>query len=145
MATQIQQLNAYFLEHGSRRRVDVDGTRRGQQANRVLARRLTRCGSAYAFMSDVASRLHNRVQLTTDGHKVYLSAVEDAFGADVDYAMLVKVSGTAQENETRYSPAKILSSTTEVIKGNPNPKYISTSYVERQNLTMRMHMRRLRA
>ncbi len=145
MATQIQQLNAYFLEHGSRRRVDVDGTRRGQQVIVSWLVGSRDAGSAYAFMSDVASRLHNRVQLTTDGHKVYLSAVEDAFGADVDYAMLVKVSGTAQENETRYSPAKILSSTTEVIKGNPNPKYISTSYVERQNLTMRMHMRRLRA
>ena len=99
-------------------------------------------GSAYAFMSDVASRIRTRIQLTTDGHKVYVNAVEDAFGADVDYAMLTKVYGNAPENETRYSPAKILSSTTEVIKGNPNPKYISTSYVERQNLTMRMGMRR---
>jgi hypothetical protein len=71
------------------------------------------------------------VQLTTDGHKVYVDAVEDAFGADVDYAMLTKVYGRPQENETRYSPAKILSSTTELIKGNPNPKFISTSYVER--------------
>ncbi|MBA3641458.1 MAG: hypothetical protein H0W53_19750 [Acidobacteria bacterium] len=63
----------------------------------------------------------------TDGHKVYVNAVEDAFGADVDYAILTKVYGAAQENETRYSPAKILSSNTEVIKGNTNPKYISTS------------------
>ena len=99
-------------------------------------------GSAFTFMNDVASRIRTRVQLTTDGHRVYINAVEDAFGADVDYAMLTKVYGTNPENETRYSPAKILSSTTEVIKGNPNPKYISTSYVERQNLTMRMGMRR---
>lgn len=99
-------------------------------------------GSAFAFMSDVAARIKTRIQLTTDGHKVYLNAVEDAFGADVDYAMLTKVYGATQENETRYSPAKILSSTTEVIKGDPNPRFISTSYVERQNLTMHMGMRR---
>lgn len=99
-------------------------------------------GAAYEFMQDLAPRLRHRIQLTTDGHKVYVNAVEDAFGADVDYAMLTKVYGAAQENETRYSPAKILSSSTEVIKGEPNPKLISTSYVERQNLTMRMSMRR---
>ena len=93
-------------------------------------------------MNDVASRIKTRVQLTRDGHRVDLNAVEDAFGADVDYAMLTKVYGNDPTNETRYSPAKILSSTTELIKGNPNPKYISTSYVERQNLTMRMSSRR---
>lgn len=99
-------------------------------------------GAAHEFMQDLASRLRHRVQLTTDGHKVYMNAVEDAFGADVDYAMLSKVYGNDPGNETRYSPAKILSSTTEVIKGDPNPRLISTSYVERQNLTMRMSMRR---
>lgn len=99
-------------------------------------------GTAFTFMNDVASRLRNRVQLTTDGHKVHVEAVEDAFGADVDYAMLTKVYGRPQENETHYSPAKIMSSSTKVIRGNPSPKLISTPYVERQNLTMRMHIRR---
>jgi transposase-like protein len=76
-------------------------------------------GSAFTFMNDVASRISTRVQLTTDGHRVYLNAVEDAFGSGVDYAMLTKVYGNDPTNETRYSPAKILSSTTEGIEGNP--------------------------
>ena len=98
--------------------------------------------TAYDFMQDLAGRLRHRVQLTTDGLKVYLNAVEDAFGADIDYAMLQKVYGSDPQAEKRYSPAKIQSSTTEVIIGSPNPRLISTSYVERQNLTMRMSMRR---
>lgn len=95
------------------------------------------------FMQDVAARLDGRVQLTTDGHRPYLKAVEGAFGADVDYAMLVKMYGASPTGpETRYSPAECVGARKEPITGSPNPKKISTSYVERQNLTMRMHMKR---
>jgi IS1 family transposase len=97
--------------------------------------------SAKLFMDDLAERLANRVQLTTDGHKAYLQAVEDAFGGDIDYAMLVKLYESTQE-EIRYSPARCTGSEKKKISGNPDPKNVSTSYVERQNLTMRMCMRR---
>ncbi len=97
---------------------------------------------AAAFVSDLAARLANRVQLTTDGHKPYLEAVEDAFGADIDYAMLIKLYGNDPADEQRYSPGKCIGVDQRVIMGNPNFSLISTSYVERQNLTMRMSMRR---
>jgi IS1 family transposase len=98
--------------------------------------------TAYNFMQDVASRIRNRIQLTTDGHRVYAEAVEAAFGAEIDYAMLVKLYGASNEGESRYSPATCIGCRTGVLSGNPDPKYISTSYVERQNLSMRMGMRR---
>lgn len=97
---------------------------------------------AYRFMLDLSDRLSNRVQLTTDGHRMYMMAVEDVFGANIDYAMLVKMYGNEPESEIRYSPAKCLATEKHVLQGNPDARWISTSYVERQNLTMRMNMRR---
>lgn len=99
---------------------------------------------ANAFMDDLAGRLANRVQLTTDGHKAYLEAVEGAFGADVDYAMLVKLYGEpkGKQHERRYSPGECCGTRKDVIEGEPDKAKVSTSHVERQNLSMRMHMRR---
>jgi IS1 family transposase len=107
----------------------------------LVAERTAR--DASLFMRDLASRLLHRVQLTTDGHRAYLTAVEDGFRHDIDYAMLVKLYGSdPEQGNVRYSPAKIKSASREVIRGNPDPAHISTSYAERSNLTMRMGMRR---
>jgi IS1 family transposase len=98
--------------------------------------------TARVFMEDLAGRLANRVQLTSDGLKVYLKAVKDAFGNEIDYAMLVKIYGNPTEGQKRYSPAECIGCEAKRIKGDPDPKHISTSYIERQNLTVRMHNRR---
>jgi IS1 family transposase len=98
---------------------------------------------AIAFMDDLRSRLASRVQLTSDGHRAYLEAVEGAFGGDVDYAQLVKLYGTAPESaKGRYSPAECIGAHKHRVEGNPDPKHVSTSFAERHNLNMRMHMRR---
>lgn len=100
--------------------------------------------AATAFIDDLASRLSSRVQLTTDGHKPYIEAIESAFGNDIDYARLIKIYGDSglHRNEKRYSPANFVEAKVKVVSGSPDKAEVSTSYVERQNLTMRMGMRR---
>jgi IS1 family transposase len=102
-------------------------------------------GYAMALMDDLRQRVTTRLQLTTDGHSPYLNAVEEAFGADVDYAMLIKLYGhppASPEAARRYSPSECTGTRTHNVTGNPDPQHISTSYIERQNLTMRMAIRR---
>ncbi len=98
--------------------------------------------SALRFVDDLKSRLANRVQLTSDGHRPYLTAVDTVFGTDVDYAMLHKIYGASPQGEKRYSPAICIGSQKRRVTGKPDPKHVSTSFAERANLTMRMHMRR---
>lgn len=98
--------------------------------------------AASHFVSDLRDRLANRIQLTTDGNRLYVDAVEKAFGADIDYAMLVKIYGEAPEGQRRYSPPEVIETKIQVVQGNPDKGQVSTSLVERQNLTMRMSMRR---
>jgi IS1 family transposase len=97
--------------------------------------------TAVEFIGDLAGRLSHRVQLTTDGHKPYLEAVEEAFGGDIDFAQLIKIYGTSGDTQTRYSPGECIGTECKAVTGNPDPKHISTSFVERQNLTMRSFTR----
>jgi IS1 family transposase len=98
--------------------------------------------TAIEFVDDLRSRLAVRPQITTDGHRAYLEAIEGAFGGDVDYAMLVKLYGESPEAEKRYSPAQCIGIRKTRIEGDPDPKHVSTSFAERQNLTLRMSSRR---
>jgi len=100
-------------------------------------------GAAMEFIDDLASRLANRVQITTDGHKAYLDAIDTAFGGQVDYAMLVKLYGPSLEGDRRYSPAECTGAIKTPIQGHPDLKHVSTSYAERNNLNVRMHSRRM--
>lgn len=127
-----------------RRRLDVGGAGRANEAGALLVRGPRDATAAYHFIHDLKNRLANRVQLSTDGNRAYLAAVEDAFGTEVDYAMLVKTYGetAGQSAEVRYSPAHCMGTRKSILNGKSDHKHVSTSFVERQNLTMRMGMRR---
>ena len=99
--------------------------------------------AATTFINDLQPRLASRVQLTSDGHRPYLEAVEGAFGGDIDYAVLVKIYGAAPEGQRRYSPAICTGTRKRRVEGNPDPRHVSTSFVERQNLNIRMGNRRM--
>lgn len=98
--------------------------------------------AAIAFMDNLAKRVSSRIQLTSDGHRPYLEAVEGAFGADIDYAMLIKIYGPAPEGQRRYSPPECIGAVGKRIEGKPDPKHISTSYAERNNGIIRQHCKR---